>query len=462
MIDILLFPALLVAASSGATSQALQITPCDTGDRYLYAQVECQVQVFNSGDKPVRLSDIKALRPSDSVSVSTLVVAPKSSAYIPVKATLDTGVGYVNHYFLLTSDEPGNPQYQFKAKAFVNSVLDDAIPSLNFGVVDVDKKLPVKSVTIASQEVVDLRIKRIVSAPDFLDVSIQPDGVTIAVTPKTNIAWGLHADEIRLEINAPQQPQMRIVANMDVHGVVAPAENPVDLGLMRQGQRNEALIRLTSSDHKPFKLGPLRTELLDGSVTQQPCIPDQAGCVLLKLSINATQPLGEVKGKVLVDLPAYGKTLPILVWGMLVRPETKVHKIGEDEKSDGTDKGLLDQAQSSVAVRQPSIENAIKQAVTKTPEPAPPSGTGPLLKWSASNESGIHGYIVYRSNSETGPFLRVSAESIPAQNVEGGSSFYQWRDTSAESGKTYWYYVGLVRNNGSKQQLSGPQRVVAK
>jgi hypothetical protein len=55
----------------------------------------------------------------------------------------------------------------------------------------------------------------------------------------------------------------------------------------------------------------------------------------------------------------------------------------------------------------------------------------------------------------------VNAALIPAERTDGLID-YQWRDTSAEPGKTYWYSSGVVGMNGIKRQLSDPQKVVAK
>ena len=92
----------------------------------------------------------------------------------------------------------------------------------------------------------------------------------------------------------------------------------------------------------------------------------------------------------------------------------------------------------------------------------PPPGTGPLLKWTVANGASIHGFQVFRSGNDNGPFVLLNPKSIPSTAQTQDSVSYQWRDNSAVSGKTYWYYIGIVYNDGHKQQLTGPQKVVAK
>jgi hypothetical protein len=375
---------------------------------------------------------------------------------------LENGTGFVNHYFVGTSDEPAGPRYQLVAKAFVDTVLDDANPLLNFGMVDADTASPTKSITLTSREVANLRIDRILSSPEYFDVSIEKDGRTVDVRSKAGIPWGLHDDVIELKINAPQQSQERIKVRMDVHGAVVPAENPVNVGLMHQGQEHETLIRLTSKTGENFKIGALRTQALDAKVEAQRCTPDDKGCRLLKLAFNGTQPLGEVKGQVLVDLPEYGKTLPIFVWGMLVSPTTEVRTIGDEKDKDPLKLSSSQFAQSTSAARPVSIPDAIKKAVSVPQDTPPAAGRGPLLKWSVASEEGIHGYVIYRAETEMGASTRVNAETIVSSSEHSESSSYQWRDNTAESGKTYWYSIGIVYNDGRKQQLTGPQKVIAK
>ncbi|MDE1960563.1 MAG: hypothetical protein KGH80_03110, partial [Xanthomonadaceae bacterium] len=111
----------------------------------------------------------------------------------------------------------------------------------------------------------------------------------------------------------------------------------------------------------------------------------------------------------------------------------------------------------------------LKSALQKSTEAAPPPpvdppGHGPLLKWQVSNENNLYGYLIYRGDGENGPFLRVNRDIVRVgeDKGDGVTSTYAWRDDSATAGKTYWYYIGMLYRDGSKQQLSGPQKVMAK
>ncbi len=420
--------------------------------------------MHNAAKSSIRLSAIKPLKDNgDRVLVSTLAIAPGATAYIPVSLVLDGGPGFVNHYFAATSDETNSPVYQFTARAFVNTVLDEAKPRLNFGVVDADGPSRSLSITLTSREVANLKILKVMEAPPYVDVSIENDRQTLNVATRSAKDWGLHQGYIRVQLNAPQQNEARIMVGMDVHGEIVPAENPVDVGLMRQGKTNETLIRLASRNGKGFRIGKLGVNGIDAKVAVEPCVASTVDCRLLKLTFDKNQPVGEIRGQVLVELPDYSQTLPIFVWGMLVKPDAVVRTIGKDSNDDPfklSSKGIL---QSSGAVQSVSIQDAIKNSIDKRQDASQPvPGRGPLLKWSVANETNLYGYLIYRSNSENGPWLRVNSATILRSGHNDGASTYQWRDTTAVPGQTYWYYVGLVYNDGHKQQLTGPQKVIAK
>jgi hypothetical protein len=138
-------------------------------------------------------------------------------------------------------------------------------------------------------------------------------------------------------------------------------------------------------------------------------------------------------------------------------PEVKVVDLGKEMEKKEQDAAVS----SEPASPDVNIKSALKLAVRDAQVPPPP-GDGPLIKWSATNEQLVYGYAVYRADSEKGPFVRVTDHVIQTGNADGTGSKYQWRDNSAISGRTYWYYIGILNRDGSKQQLSTPQKVVAK
>ncbi|MGB0134178.1 hypothetical protein [Dokdonella sp.] len=93
--------------------------------------------------------------------------------------------------------------------------------------------------------------------------------------------------------------------------------------------------------------------------------------------------------------------------------------------------------------------------------PVAAEGTsGPVLKWTSKNEKGLYGYVVYRSDSASGPFLRINSRIVAKKLEPEGNDkssplmSYEYVDESAERGKTYYYYIDAVADSGRKQKLT--------
>jgi hypothetical protein len=225
--------------------------------------------------------------------------------------------------------------------------------------------------------------------------------------------------------------------------------------LLRTNETHDFLIRLTSPTNKEFEVGKLDVQRIEGTATAENCTPATKTCKIVHLKVSNDQTPGRLDGVVNVELPGYSRVLPVELTGMLLTPDTKVHKM-ED---------LLEQSARSAESKTAApatiqLGAALKESVRQE---APPPGNGPLLKWQVAHQGTTYGYVIYRAEAESGPFLRINDEIIPVvREGEAESGKYQWRDNSAESGKPYWYSIGIISGGGNRQDLSGPQRVVAK
>ena len=186
-----------------------------------------------------------------------------------------------------------------------------------------------------------------------------------------------------------------------------------------------------------------------------PCQPEADGCRWLELTISKTQPLGTIKGNLWIELPDRHQRTQIALRGMLVDNDFKAKTLDpaalSSKTSDQPDSVKTTNAQRATTDLSKSIKNAVQQAN----EIAPP-GKGPLLKWTVANGRLIYGFQIFRAESEEGPFVLHSSTTIRANAQDDAPVSYQWRDVSAESSKTYWYYIGIVNKDGAKQQLGRP------
>jgi len=82
------------------------------------------------------------------------------------------------------------------------------------------------------------------------------------------------------------------------------------------------------------------------------------------------------------------------------------------------------------------------------------------LDWVTSNEVGLEGFNLYRSESVDGTRIMVNASLIPAQKpgqMEGGQYYF---NDAVEQGKHYYYWIELVKLNGKCEY--GPVAITTK
>ncbi|ANB19300.1 fibronectin type III domain-containing protein [Dokdonella koreensis] len=78
--------------------------------------------------------------------------------------------------------------------------------------------------------------------------------------------------------------------------------------------------------------------------------------------------------------------------------------------------------------------------------------TANTLRWKARSETGTYGYLVYRGDHATGPFKRLNARVV--QKHAAADEQYAFADTDVVAGRTYYYRIYAVNDNGVKKPLS--------
>ena len=460
-----LLAALLSVASgppSGSAVEGVAIPDCDFGEKYQLRHVTCDFVVSNENDTPRTITVGKPAYPSDTLAPASVTVAAHGTATLTATMDVSLDGGNTSHAFAVTArDGKKDVTHGIVARGFVESMLDEPRREIDFAMVDLKAAPAAKTFELKSEEFPGARITGTAAKPAYVNVSISADGRAATLTFDASAPWGYVNEIVRFKTNSTVQPEVAIQIEADVHGDVVPDSNPYALGLVRQGNANEFAIRITDRSKKALHLGNASVEGVEGHVAQGACTPKSDDCVLLKLTIAKEQPFGQLHGRVLVDLPDYKKQLGVNVWGIYVRKETIVKDFNEESakaaaaglppgQSAGVDGGLSKALQAATAPKEAA-----------TPAAAPPPGHGPLVRWAVANEGLVHGYLIYRADTENGPFVRMTTPAIAADRAAGGSS-YQWRDNDAVTGRTYWYYVVTLFNDGKKQRLSGAAKVVAK
>ncbi|MDE2256842.1 MAG: hypothetical protein KGK05_03650 [Xanthomonadaceae bacterium] len=450
---------LAVSLSLIAASALAQVSfeAQDVGEIYQTNTGHSTILFTNGGDKPVKILAVAPAYDKDSVGTFKLpaVVAPRTSVNIPVTVFSGMDAGDHRHIFNIDTDIIQRPRVQALVHLFGLSVLDDPKPTADLGTVNTHAAAPVKTVTLSSREVPDFHITRIVETPDFATAKILSDGRTVSIAGRTDASWGLHDGYVKVALDSTVQPQAWIEVKADVHGEVIPSSNPVEMGVFRT-IKLPFVVQLKSRDDRPVNLGKVSLEGIKAAVTKEACVGGATGCAQISVKVADDQPGGRVQGKLLVELPDFHRLLPIDMGGLYLPESVKVHSL---------DKAMQKNSQSSTEPPPLDLKSALQKSTEAAPPPpVDPPGHGPLLKWQVSNENNLYGYLIYRGDGENGPFLRVNRDIVRVgeDKGDGVTSTYAWRDDSATAGKTYWYYIGMLYRDGSKQQLSGPQKVMAK
>jgi len=243
-----------LASSAAATPTKLWVEDCTFADTYAFNKAECELTLSNQGDKPIRVVEVEPLRVDDRAKVGALVVAPHAKAYLPLVIDSGNDIGSSRHAFRIRTDEPGHEERTAAARGFVLTVIESGRPSVDFGVVGVKSGADTKSVDLASRDVKDFRITKVIAAPEYLGIKLDPDGRKLSVTVDEKAPWGFHTDYVRLATNASAQAEVWVGVQFDYHGRVVAGSNPLNMGLMQTGNHNEHLIRLTETAefHSPI------------------------------------------------------------------------------------------------------------------------------------------------------------------------------------------------------------------
>lgn len=77
-----------------------------------------------------------------------------------------------------------------------------------------------------------------------------------------------------------------------------------------------------------------------------------------------------------------------------------------------------------------------------------------VISWSTASESDNFGFDVYRSETEQGPFVRISTEPLAGGGTTDLPRNYRFVDETIVSGQEYFYYVESISLSGQRQQFT--------
>jgi hypothetical protein len=81
------------------------------------------------------------------------------------------------------------------------------------------------------------------------------------------------------------------------------------------------------------------------------------------------------------------------------------------------------------------------------------------VKWITSSETNVQGFYVLRSDTQTGTYSRIS-QQINAIGDTYIGGIYQYSDATVTFGKTYYYKIEVIDNNGQSIGTYGPVSIL--
>ena len=445
-------------AAQSSVQPGISIDNCDLGEVYAFNTAQCEFALTNNSDKPIRILEVNSGVDGDAVAKPLPVIPAHSQGYVQVVVDSGNSKGDFHRTFEFRTDQAGHERAVANAFGFAISAVDQTDPQIDFGVSSLGEAPAERSIELSSQEASAFKITKVISKPSYLDIDISADGHTLIARMKPDIQWGLHSDFIKLAIDTPKQKQVWVGVKVNVHGEIVASANPLDMGLMRFGNHNEFKVQLTSRSGKKFKIGKVQLENLRANTQVSGCLPDRKDCQQLTVTISDQQPPGAILGHFLIDFPEYRQSMNLAAWGIIVDKDMEIQTLDPEKlvgKANTADK-------SKGAVGPLDLHKALTDVVSSSGAVPAPSGVGPLLKWTLANGMGVRGFQIFRADADVGPFALLNPSTVRSTAQTEDPVHYQWRDNSAESGKSYWYYISVVYNDGHKQQLTGPHQVVAK
>lgn len=76
------------------------------------------------------------------------------------------------------------------------------------------------------------------------------------------------------------------------------------------------------------------------------------------------------------------------------------------------------------------------------------------IKWKTASEQDNFGYEIFRSETEDGEFIVVNEDLIEGAGTTPDESFYDFKDTSIDPCKRYYYYVESISTDGVREAFT--------
>ncbi|HET9033452.1 MAG TPA: hypothetical protein VFN25_11165 [Dokdonella sp.] len=441
------------ASSPVGSPNPIDFTGLEIGQSHPFAKVHAHVEGLNVSGNTLEIERVVA---SDSKNASfkfePVKVKASESFALDMEITLNADVGRVSHHFDVYAKGQANPIDGFSVQGFSDWLVSPEGTDIEFGIFEAAKPIR-RIVPIEVRPGVSVKLVGIEKPSAYFDAKVVQGGKALELSSKEDAPWSSFDEKILVKTDNDLQPLVAFRLRGQVRGSVVPSSDPLDFGLVREGDGAELTLVLNDVSGKPLKIGAVvSNSRMKVSTKVVECFPSNPSCRNLKVIYPPMNLRGVTGGMLEIELPDYKRKLFVRFGALGIGKDTQVKDLAEELKK--------------ASEVEPSVSSVLRQAMQQPTNPVEmpaPDGNGPLLTWKSTHENGVYGYEIYRSNLQDGPFQRVSAGIISRLDQTGKQgSIYRWRDADYKSGMTYWYYVNLVMENGTKRKFTSAQKVVAK
>lgn len=430
--------------SARAAGDAIVVNDCRYGAVYQFTRSACTASIENRTKAPLTLT-ITPVQPGTAVEPDKLTVAPLARAQVSLGAINEDVAGALSWTYRI--DGAGDGAHFVHASGFVSSVLDAARPAVDFGDLEPSSLPTLRTIALGSSIDPGVRISRVLASPPMLHPVIGSDGKSLTLELRPDAPWGSFDEIVKLALDHPQQKQVWVHVTGRITGPISPPGEPYWLGEIVRQPVTVLKIPLIDREGQAFSIGTVTSGDFAATYASAPCEPVRDGCLQVLARVAESQPAGFFKSTLDVELPDRKKHVLVPIWGVL----------GEMPKPGEAPVGPTMQ---KLPVPASTGDVGITEIPPTRVQPDPP-GSGPLLKWTAGQQDAVYGYQVLRGDSPEGPFVLMQPPVIQKIDNGRGSVSYRWRDTSANKGQSYWYYIAVLYVSGDRKPLSMPRKAIA-
>jgi hypothetical protein len=442
-------PVLFAAAAFGTALPSLSVAPeiFHWGEARRGEPGEAEFVLRNEG---AGILTVEGIRGRIEIVAAPEEVRPGESGRLIVRVPTAERLGLVTSRIFLDTNDPDTPSVRVAAVGFVGTEYIPERGLLDLGIVD--RRRPRRhSFMLSSVDTPDLAIVEVLGAPTWLRLEISPatggvyGAAELAATVEARAPLGAASGVLTLRTSSAAEPTYELPWRASVFEGVEPSRDPLDLGVLRVGDRGRGVVELHATGSASLEISSLRVETDGGGtleVFEGTCAVPSPSCAAIEVALSAAAE-GRFTGRVLASVAELAEPVALRVGATVVARDVPVHDLGEIGRS----------AEPDVPPRrEPAGLDGVEPRLSAAPDRA-------VVRWRTQDERGAYGYAVLRAETPVGPFRRISTPIVRVPDDGAAVHEYSFEDREVTAGRVYYYCVDIVAATGLKHPFTGIQAV---